>query len=189
MSRGQFISILGLYNYDSTLFDMMALPDQVDKQTLVNNIVMDLAELTVIYPDPAFMKQAIGMWSERRLGTWERLADVLTEDYDPFINIKRDEHRTITQTRDLKGTADGTSTELTNAYNSGTGTERGKTVNDGTTTDTGTVITDEVYHLEGDSAITDAQDVMKKEVEVRQLYDIYNIIIKEFKNRFCLLVY
>ena len=189
MSRGQIISILGLYNYDPTLFDDMYLPPQADRDTLINNLVMDLAEVEVVYPSPDFMKQAIKMWSEKRRLTWDRIAMVLTEPYDPFVNIKRDEVRTILEERDLKGTADGTNTELTNAYNAGTGTERGQTVTSGNTTDTGNVKTTETLHVEGDSAITDAQDVMKKEVEIRALYDLYDFIINDFKKRFCILVY
>lgn len=189
MSRGSYISILGLYQYDPTLFDNMALPKEVDRQTLVNNIVAELAEIEVIYPAPAFMKSAITFWSQARLNTWQRYATVLTEDYDPFINIKRDETRTIVQERDLTGTQTGTNTVKTNAFNSGTGTERDTSEADGTTTDSGTITTTEHFHVEGDSAITDAQDVLKKEVEVRQLYDLYRLIINDFKKRFCILVY
>ena len=58
-----------------------------------------------------------------------------------------------------------------------------------TTSDTGTVTTTEHFHVEGDSAITDAQDVAKKEFNLRDEYNLYNYIINDFKNRFCLLVY
>ena len=179
------ISVLGLYNFNNGLFDLMECPDDVDKADLVQNIVLECAELETIYPDYDFLRSAIGIWSRSRIGTWQRMADVLLEDYDPFINIKRDEHRTITQTRDLATSGD--QSNKVNAYNSGTGTEASSSHADGT--DTGTITTDEVLHIEGDSAITDAQDVMRKEVEVRQLYDIYKIIIQDFKRRFCLLVY
>jgi len=189
MSRGQIISVLGLYNYDPTLFDNMYLPDVLDRDALINNLIMELAEVEVIYPSPAFMKQAIDLWSHKRALTWDRIAGVLTEDYDPFINIKRDEVRTILEERDLKGTADGTNTDLTNAYNAGTDTERNKSVTSGNTTDTGNVKTTETLHIEGDSAITDAQDVMEKEVKVRALYDVYDFIINDFKKRFCIMVY
>lgn len=189
MSRGMNISIFGMYQYDPTLFDDMSLPTQLDHDTLVYNLVSELAEMEVLYPSPDFLKQAITFWSAKRLNSWQKMADVLTEDYDPFVNIKRDEVRTIVQDRDLKGTSTGTNTQKTNAFNSGTGTERETIAADGETTDTGTVTTTEHFHVEGDSAITDAQDVMKKEVEVRQLYDIYDIIIKDFRDRFCLRVY
>ena len=47
----------------------------------------------------------------------------------------------------------------------------------------------ETFHVEGDSAITDAQDVLKKEMQVRLEYDLINIIINEFKDKFLLQIY
>lgn len=183
MARGQILSIIGLYNYDESLFDDMTIPDTIDRDTLVNNILMECAELELLYPSWDMMKFAIDTWSAKRLHAWNRLSIVLYEDYDPFINIKRDEERTITQTRDL---ANSLKTNV-NAYddNSANGVLR----DSASGTDTGTVTTHEQYHLEGDSAITDAQDVLRKEVEVRTDFNLYDYIIKDFKDRFCLLVY
>ena len=171
------ISILGLYQWDNTLFDAMVLPDEIDKDTLVNNILMECAELEVLYTNPSFMKNAIGYWSLKRYHAWDKLQTVLYEDYEPFINIKRDEVRTIEYDPNLTQTAN------TNAFNEGTGTER-ESVHQG-----GRSVTTERFHVEGDSAITDAQDVAVKESKLRLEYDLYNIIIEEFKRRFCLLVY
>lgn len=179
------MSILGLYNIDNTLFDNLYLPEEIDRETLIMNVLSECAELECLYADAEFMKQAIGFWSERRKKTWDQIARVLYENYDPFINIKRDEVRTIVQERDLQ---DSSNVKLsTNAFDSGTGTERDTTSQDGTST--GTVTTTEHFHVEGDSAITDAQDVAKKEIELRNSYDLYSYIINDFKERFCLLVY
>lgn len=179
------ISVLGLYDWDSTLFDNFSLPEQVDKSDLIFNLLAETGDLTAVYPDSDFMKEAIKRWSATRLHTWERIANVLYEDYDPFINIKRDEHREITQERNLRGT--GNTTNTVNAWETENPQEQSASNN--TSTDTGTVKTTEHLHIEGDSAITDAQDVMRKEVEVRLKYDLYRIIINEFKQRFCLMLY
>ena len=175
------LSLLGLYNWDNTIFDGLKLPSELDKEELVNNLLMELAELTILYTDSDFMKKAISSWSSIRLHTWERMAKVLYEDYDPFINIKRDEVRTIVQERDLMGTGN----TKVNAWETNTPQDQ----NSSETTDTGTIKTTETFHVEGDSAITDAQDVLKKELDVRLQYDMYRIIIEEFKQRFCLLIY
>lgn len=183
------MSILGLYQYDPTIFNDMALPavitDKGNEHLVYENILLEYAELEVLYPDPAVMKQAIAVWSQSRFHVWTRMADVLYEDYDPFINIKRDEHREITQTRDLA--SEGEAENKISAWNDTTYADRSKT---GTTsTDTGTVTTVEDFHVEGDSAITDAQDVLKKEMEVRIRFDLIDIIVREFKNRFLLSIY
>ena len=119
------------------------------------------------------------------------MADVLYEDYNAFINIKRDEERTITQTRDLANTNNSKAKDNINAWDDHTeeGVLRDTSIIDSMGTDTGVVTTHEVYHIEGDSAITDAQDVLRKEIEVRDTYNLYSYIVKEFIERFCLLVY
>lgn len=175
------LSLLGLYNWDNTIFDGLKLPSELDREDLVNNLLMEVAELTVLYTDSDFMKKAITSWSSMRFHTWERMTKVLYEDYEPFINIKRDEVRTILQERDLTGTGN----TKVNAWETNTPQDQ----NSSETTDTGTIKTTETFHVEGDSAITDAQDVLKKELDVRIKYDMYKIIIEEFKNRFCLLIY
>lgn len=179
------LSLLGLYNWDNTIFDGLKLPTELDKDDFINNLLMEVAELTVLYTDSDFMKKAISSWSSMRLHTWERMTKVLYEEYDPFINIKRDEVRTIVQERDLQGT--GNAKTKVNAWETDTPQDQSSTETN--STDTGTVTTTETFHVEGDSAITDAQDVLKKELDVRIKYDMYRIIIDEFKNRFCLLIY
>lgn len=184
------ISILGLYNWDSTLFDDMTMPSytdehgvtfNLDRDTLIDSILIELGELETLFPDAEKMKEIIGIWSRRREPSWSRMYRVLIEDYDPFINIQRDEERKIIQDRDLKGTYKG----KVNGWNSTEPVDR----DSADTTDTGKITTTETYHLEGDSAITDAQDILKKEIEVRKSYNMYDIIIEEFKRRFCLMVY
>lgn len=191
MARGSLLSLLGLYNYDNTIFNNLVVPNEVNKEVLINNILLESAELEVLFTDPDTMKFAIGEWSKRRLQAWTRISNVLYQEYDPFINIKRDEERTITQTRDLENTNNSTAKGNVNAWDDDTeeGNLRDTNTINSEGTDTGTIVTHEKYHIEGDSAITDAQDVLKKEVQARQDLNIYNFIIKEFIERFCLLVY
>ena len=179
------LSILGLYSWDSSIFDDMVLPSSLDKKTLIDNILMDYAELEVLYSDSDFMKSAITAWSKARLHTWDRMSEVLYEKYDPFINIKRDETRTIIQERDLQGSGMGENS--VSAWNETDYTNRNKT--DTENYETGTITTTEHFHVEGDSAITDAQDVARKEIDMRAEYDMYNIIKNEFKRRFLIMVY
>ena len=50
MARGQILSIIGLYNYDESLFNDMSIPDTIDRDTLVNNILMECGEFELLYP-------------------------------------------------------------------------------------------------------------------------------------------
>ena len=162
MSRGLILSPMALYNFDGTLFDGLVIPEQLDRDIMISTILI-----------------------EGKLRAWQKQANVLYEDYDPFVNIKRDEVRTITQNRDLKGTNTGKVSVA--AWDSADMTDRQS--NDIASTDTGTITTTENFHVEGDSAITDAQDVAIKEVNLRAEYEMYNIILQDFKKRFCIQVY
>ena len=150
---------------------------------------MESAELEVLYTNPNFLKQAIAYWSDSRQRAWHMMQKVLYEEYDPFINIKRDEVRTISQDRNLTTDNDGSNTLNTNAWDSTTPVQREQQVIDTTVKNTGNVTTTEHFHVEGDSAITDAQDVAVKEFKLRADYDLIRYIINDFKKRFCLLIY
>ena len=76
MSRGANLSIMGLYNNDNTIFDLMAFPDgftDTQKQTTIDNILIDCAELEILYPNPTVMKNIIGVWSKKEKPYWDRV--------------------------------------------------------------------------------------------------------------------
>ena len=210
MARGELLDIMALYDYDNTIFNNFTVPTTITwtentvdgpvthtepipytKQNIIDNICLDCAELEIVYPDADYMKLVIGTWSMRRLYTWQRIADVLYRKYDPFLNIQRNEWRTTVEDRNLAGTNDVTGTNNVNAYDDSTanGVQRGTVVTDQDTTDTGTVTTTDLYHAEGDSAIRDRQDIIRLETQQRLANDMIDIIIDDFKKRFCLQVY
>lgn len=179
--NGEILSLYGLYQWDNTLFDNVVLPDQIDRDDFIFELLAQTAELEVCYSDPEFMKEALGRWSSIRLYTWQRMAKTLYKDYDPYINMTRDEQRSIVQQRDLQNTAKNSVT----AWDSLESTQTGESVG----TDTGDVNTLETFHSQGDSALYTPTDILGKEYEARRKYDLYNFIISDFKDRFCLLIY
>ena len=56
-----FLTVMGLYNFDNTLLDSMVYPEGIDGEMLKNDIILETAELEVIYPDPAFFKTAVAI--------------------------------------------------------------------------------------------------------------------------------
>lgn len=151
------MSLLGLYQADPTLFDNLELPEGLEADTLRNNMICELAELEVIYPDPVFMKSAIGFWSKKQLHVWTELYETLLYDYNPIWNKDGTKTETrdlaatedvtdgnthshdITSTRNLAHTDDSTTTESVFGFNSSTAADANKTVLDMDTSDTGTV--------------------------------------------------
>lgn len=90
------LTILGLYQYDSSIFDFMYLPLNLSHEILINNILLECSELEILYPDSDFFKFAVKVWSEKEVGRWEHLYRTTQYEYDPIENYNRYEDYTDT---------------------------------------------------------------------------------------------
>ena len=108
------ITLIGMYNYDNTLFDLLSLPEDINKQTLVDNILLRSGEFEVLYPDIDFLKYSIGAWSRKWQRTFDRWITALNLEYNPLENYDRQED--WTDNRDVSGT----NSEETSGSDSGT---------------------------------------------------------------------
>lgn len=214
------MSLMGLYEYDNTILDDFAVPEGMDKGVLTGNILVELAELEVVYPNPVVMKTAVRLWSNSCLRVWQQLFDTTQYDYNPLINSDRDTIYTESVTRDRKtdnvetrdigttgtgqNTANGSDTQSVSGYNSEdfTNAEKSVTQQDvnttSETTENGTVSNDGSEketvtrqwgeHQEGTIGVITTQDMIEKQRNVVK-FNIYDYILTDFKNRFCILVY
>ena len=108
------LTILGLYNYDTSIFENFVVPEDVDAATAINNIVMDNAELEIMYPEPDTMKFLIGLWSSRELPVWTRIFNAITTEYNPLENYNRTETWTDSEEEDTTATQTGSNTRTPN---------------------------------------------------------------------------
>lgn len=177
-------SIMGLYEADHTLFDDMALPEALDRSTMINNIVMELAEVNTIISDPSIMKIAIKHWSNARIDVWNHLQETVEYEYNPIWN--KDGVITEVETRDLAGTLDGSSQADHSAFNSSSYQPVDKSSVENASTDTGTITRERTE--QGNIGITTTQQMIKEEREIAE-FNLYDLIIDEFKQRFCIMVY
>ena len=104
------ITLIGMYDYDETLFDNMQIPETLDKQTLIGNILLRGGEFETLYASVPFMKQAIGIWSGKWQGTFERWAETVALEYNPIENYDRMEEWTDTNTGDQTNVRTGNET-------------------------------------------------------------------------------
>ena len=81
------LSILALYNWDNTIFNDLNAPEGLDKNDIIDNILFECAELSLIYTDPAFMKRAIKQWSDKEQNVWAKLFATENFDYNPIWNV------------------------------------------------------------------------------------------------------
>lgn len=85
------ITLIGLMNYDPSLFDGLQELDNIDKNLLVDSILMRGGEYEVIYPNPVFLKSAIASWSKRWkpvIDNWKRATDDI-DNINPLENFDR----------------------------------------------------------------------------------------------------
>lgn len=107
------LSLLGLYNYDNTILDGLVLPSNFasgETETLRENILVQTAELEIIYTQPDFLKRAITLWCEKEKDKWNHLKATQQYDYNPIWNADYNIDDTTLETRNLSGTNDTTET-------------------------------------------------------------------------------
>ena len=179
------LSIMGLYEYDNNIFQGLQLPEGLNREATINEILLQCAELEVVYPNIDIMKLAITTWSVANQYTWQKLYDTMVVDYNPIWNVDANVTETLTgsENRDIARTGSGsnnrtlnlsdnetvnlsdnetvniTDTESVKGFNSDSWAETHKNVKAGTdnTTHTGT---DNTTHTGTDNiAITDTESV------------------------------
>jgi hypothetical protein len=187
------LSILGLYNYDTSIFENLTLPDELDAATAIDSIVFDNAELEIMYPEPDTMKYLIGLWSRRETPIWKRMYDAMQLEYNPIENYNRSETWTDSETEETEANTEtsGTNTNQVAGFNSeeftnkdkgtGTGTEAGSGSRETSSTHTGNV--------SGNIGVTTSQQMLQQELDIAPKLEIYKVISESFKKRFCLMVY
>lgn len=94
------MSLLGLYQNNPSLFLELELPEGVLKDTVIDNLLIETAELEVLYPNPYFMQAAIGTWSLKELPVWKKLYETTVLKYDPIHNYDRKETWTESENTD-----------------------------------------------------------------------------------------
>ena len=191
------MTLIGLYNEDNTIFDNLNVPVGLDKQTLVNNILLRSGEFEVLYPDPDFMKFSIGSFSAAWQDTFERWVNALSIEYNPLENYDRQEDWTDTRNGHNSGTTSGTtSNTLTNkvsAYDAGDAlTTRGQDVNYGADSSSSSGESHEGAHhrvrVHGNIGVTTSQQMLQSELDLGYC-NIYEKITDLFLTHFVIPVY
>lgn len=167
-----FLTVMGLYNFDNTLLNSLVYPGGMDGDKLKNAILLETAELEVVYPDPRFFKTAINLWSNIRLDTWNRIYHAAQLEYNPIENYDRYETETSGNTRQHSG-VDSTSesvqgssvtdgentrtisnTNTTSNSNQGSGSDSQTTTNEITAFDSNALVTHDRSATTGQNSST-----------------------------------
>lgn len=154
MSKAK-MTLIGLESYcqagGDSLFKDLILPDGINKQDCIDNILLRSNEFEVLYSDPIFLKASIALWGRTWYKTFERWNQTLTEEYDPLYNYDRTEEiiekidedtKTLLigsgsmyseDSSESKTEVDNTDTTSVSAYNTSSFDNSDKAVHDGET--------------------------------------------------------
>ena len=249
MGRTANLSALGLYEWDNSIFDLMVIPSALDKNTLIQNLLAETAELEILYPNPVVLKNLVGVWSRKQIDVWNKLYSTTQYDYNPIENYNR--YETGSEDGSSNSTNSGSDSHTATETHSGTDTRRIERETGGADTNTGfsttehsvagfdsngtlvkqtedetnsnlnmeyggTEDTDDTLthgekihktdtlahgkrttesregshelHAHGNIGVTTTQKLIKEERSI-DLFNVYDIIIEDFKMRFCIMVY
>lgn len=120
------LSLMGMYSWDDTLFDDMSFPEsftQEAKEVFVNNLLMECAELEVLYTDWNFLKFAIDNWSAKEVISWNRYYAAMAAQYNPIQNYDRTELTTDTHSGSVTHSGTDSVTGSGNDSDVATGTD------------------------------------------------------------------
>ena len=103
------VTLLGLQqflkNNEDDLFKNLSLPEGIDKDTLTDNILLRGSDFEVLYADPYFMQDAIGLWSKKWNRTFAKWIEALSLEYNPLENYDRKEDWSDTLNKGVKTSA------------------------------------------------------------------------------------
>ena len=224
------MSVMGMYQWNDELFDLLVVPEGVDKDTFTDNLLAETCELELLYPNYEVMKNLIGVWSHKMLPVWQHLYDTTQYEYDPIENYNRTEVET------LQGTGNRTHSGSDVTTHGGQNTHNQTTNNTGdnkhsiagfdsvpTANSDGLVLndTDDAHNTEivqgsesfgktetlqhgeqiadqnqyrkenntsGNIGVTTTQKMIREEREIAE-FNIYDRMITDFMDRFCIMVF
>ena len=161
-----WLSIMGMYEYDNTIFDGLDVPTYtdkngvvhvVDKSKVIQSILLNCAELELLYSNIDTMKLAIGVWSTAEQDTWKKMFATQKMDYNPLWNVDAD----VVNIGSVMGF-----NESSNWSDAAKETQR----------------------RTGNIGVTSSQDLLQQERDIAD-FSIIRFITESFKKRFCIMVY
>lgn len=212
-------SIQAIYRYDNTIFDGLRLPtvsdivnvrDMIDnppilnKDTLIANIILTCAELSLVYPDPDTIRDAVRLWTNVNFQKWAELYSTMLYKYNPIWNKdgsytdERQLSRADTGTANSSGTSNvngdlrhNVTGYDTNAYSPNTQETTQNSsgyTSQGATADNRAETEKTVHTEQGNIGVTTTQQMIIEQRNIVE-FNLYDYITQDFKKNFCVMVY
>lgn len=203
------ITLAGFYNYNSSLFDDIKLSPLIDKETLINNIVLEGSEFEVLYSNYEFFKRTSEHFFTLNYDLYNRWAEDLAKEYEPLENYDRQEHWTdkfdgkedTTSSSNSNDVSDGNtnqiqkissfdSSELVNdSANSGSAHNEANNTSNATGEQLQDNLATHDGRVHGNIGVTTSQQMLDAELELRQKWQLIKIITDMYLSEMTIRVY
>lgn len=132
------MAIRDYYDWDNTVFDGVNVPEGIDRQLVINQIMMDCGLMDSYYITPSVFKMAVTQWFATHQWNFEHLIKIVNAEYSPIENTDRYDEYGITRNRN-----ESEKLSQNREYNENTGSDMHSTGNvneerNSSTEDTGT---------------------------------------------------
>lgn len=195
-----------LNNNNQSVFDELELPSSVDKETLIDTIMLDVGDYEPLWYDPFFFRNMVGIWSRKWFRTFEKWGNALAIEYEPLENYDRQEEweEVANDTSKMNGVINGESTINNNsnsknnvsAYNSVDYSPSDETVSNGSQSDVNNSTSDSTTvntssnkrsgRAHGNIGVTTSQQMLQAELDVSS-WNLYQHITDIFAKEFLLM--
>ena len=194
------ITTIGMYNYgqmkSDDLFEHLVLPEGLDRDIVINQILITSGELPIAYPDYEFFKNQIRVWSKRKLSIFNKMIWLMNQEFNPLYNYDRmeeyDDIESNKGSNKIKTTGGADSTNQATSYDSEALKTTDKNISNSSANTVGSNSNDRTLkhraHLYGNIGITTSVDMLSQAFDWYQK-DIPELIAEEFKCDFCLGIY
>lgn len=198
------VTLLNLIQADPELLSEIVLPEGVDRDTLVNQILFEGSTLFPIYQDPKLFKSMAEHYFTMRYQIHAELFKTLAYDYEPLENYDRVEDRShnasgtegFSRERKTDTSSSGNTEQRVSAFNESDYQPQSKTISDARQgadedetidrehADQGT----EHVRIHGNIGVTTSQQMLEAQRTVVK-FSLYEFIASHFLKNFMIGIY
>ena len=125
------LTLIGIHNYtNGAIWDDIELPEGLDKDILINEILRRNGEFPVVWPDADFLKIQIDFFFKKWKHNFSRWVEAANKEYEALYNVD------VTTTTTEEGTNEANS--ASSGQNNGTVSRSGSGTSNGTSGNTST---------------------------------------------------
>lgn len=223
-----WLSLLGLMDEDPSVLDNLVLPTAADyadisdiivdhpfvpdKTDFINYLLIETAEIPLLYTEPDTFKKMVGFWSKAKMPEWVNMYRTCLYKYNPLWN----KDGTIKERRDIaynktgsttdtgtvgrSGSSSGSQEHQVTGYDTNSFSPSSKeiTANSGSETTTnnlqGTMAeggtTADLFERteQGNIGVTSSQELLRQERELAA-FNFYEYLMQAFKKQFCIMIW